>query len=394
MADNVVRRAATVLAGLVVTASVTASVAGSDHRAPTLTSPVTLSATVLTMGGLGYEDVDPELIAGLLGGRYTTETCANDPCLRGLPWPGSLSPSLNQSVQVGIVNMDTAIRNTPGPKIVIGASGSTLVVDEEMRALANDPTAPPKEELSFVVLGDANRGIFNQLRGLKLPLFEYTVPEIPVTKYDILVVAGEYDGLGDWPDRSWNLLADLNALAGTSLFQQILPEDIVSAWHLEDFGSVHRVAMDADLTKVPAKNITVSTNKLGGVTTTYLVPTPDLPLLRPLKGLGVPQPVIDTLEKVLRPIIDSAYIRNDPLDNGSSPRVVTTRTADATVPSASAIRAVGTARVVDSKPVAAKSGAKPAAAKSAAAGSAPSASNTGSSPKAGGGVGKSGRSSS
>ncbi|WP_161976512.1 PE-PPE domain-containing protein [Mycolicibacterium sp. CH28] len=402
MAERVAHRAAAVLAGVALTAAVTAAVAAPDRRVPTVAAPVTLSATVLVMGGLGYEDLDPELIKGLLGGRYTNETCANDPCLRGLSWPGSLAPSLNQSVEVGIVNMDTAIRNTPGPKIVIGASGSTLVVDEEMRALANDPTAPPKEELSFVVLGDANRGIFKQLQGMKLPLFEYTVPEIPVTKYDIVVVAGEYDGLGDWPDRSWNLLADFNALAGTSLFQQVLPKEIVDALHLEDFGSVHRVAMDADLTKVPAKNITTSTNALGGVTTTYLVPTPDLPMLRPLKGLGVPQPVIDGLEKVLRPIIDSAYVRNDPPSLGSSPRAdtpaVDAAAGTAGPPSASAVRTAGTARVSGSKSAAAKPETKALAAKPAAAGSAPTASNsnpnanTNSGSKAGGGVGRSGRS--
>ena len=70
--------------------------------------------------------------------------------------------------------------------------------------------------------------------------------------------------------------------------------------------------MFADLTKIPAANITTSVNALGGVTTTYVVPTADLPMLRPLKALGVPQETIDALETVLRPIIDSAYVRNDP----------------------------------------------------------------------------------
>jgi hypothetical protein len=274
-----------------------------------------LTTTVLAMGGLGYQTLEPELLAQVLGGAY-----ANDH-LVGLPWPGELAPfigtlTLNQSVAVGLETMDEAIRNQyradPNEDIIVaGASGSTLVVDEEMRRLANDPTAPPANKLSFGVLGDANRGVFKQLRGLTLPIFDYTVPEIPVTKYNILVVTGEYDGLGDWPDRSWNLLADLNALAGTSLLQLLLPKEIVDQFKLDAFGSVHYDAMFADLTKVPAKNITTTTNVLGGVTTTYLVPTADLPLLRPLKALGVPQDVIDTLEKVLRPIIDSAYVRND-----------------------------------------------------------------------------------
>ena len=331
MADKVARRAAALLAGLAVTASVTACVDGPDHRITTLASPVTLTTTVLAMGGLGYEDVDPDLIKRVLGGYF-----ANVDDVVGLPWPGEMAPwngtlTLGQSMAVGLVNMDAAIRSTPGPKIVIGASGTTVVVDEEMRRLANDPTAPPADELSFVVMGDANRGVFRGFQGIKIPIFDYT-PVVPVTKYDVMVVKGEYDGIGDWPDRWWNILADLNALAGTGLLQQIIPEEIVDEYALEEWGSVHYDAMFADLAKVPPKNITTSTNALGGTTTTYLIPTADLPLLRPLKKLGVPPNVINTLTKVLQPIIDSAYYRNDPVSTGTSPRppVATTDTSAAT----------------------------------------------------------------
>jgi hypothetical protein len=275
-------------------------------------APQLAAHTVMAMGGLGYEDVDPDQIKTVVGGRF-----ADADTVIGLPWPGELAPfngtlTLNQSVAVGLENMSAAIKATPGKKVVLGASGSTLVVDEMMRLLANAPSAPPADELSFVVLGDANRGAFKTLAGFKLPIFDYTVPALPVTPYDILVVTGEYDGMGDWPDRSWNLLADLNALAGASLLQQLLPEDIVDTYKLDAFGSVHYDAMFADLTEVPEENVTVEVNRLGGVTTTCIVPTNDLPLLRPLKPLGVPQETIDTLESVLRPIIDSAYIRNDP----------------------------------------------------------------------------------
>lgn len=274
-----------------------------------------LTATVLAIGGLGYETVEPELIARVAGGRF-----ANEENLVGLPWPGELAPfngtlTLNQSVEVGLATLEEAIRTTEGEKIVVGASGSTLAVNEVMRRLAKDPNGPSADEISFVVLGDADRGVFKQLTGLTLPIFDYTVPGIPVTKYDVTVVAGEYDGMGDWPDRSWNLLAVLNALAGTGLLQQIIDEPIVEQYRLEDWGSVHYDAMFADLDQVPEENVTTTVNRAGGTTTTYLVPTADLPLLRPLKNLGVQQDVIDGLEKFLRPIIDSAYIRNDAVRN-------------------------------------------------------------------------------
>ena len=295
-------------------------VAGTDSPMSPM-SPITsgaeyqLSATVLAIGGLGYETVEPDLIKRILGGRF-----ANEESLVGLPWPGQMAPfngtlTLSESVAAGLETMDAAIRTTPGKKIVAGASGSTLVVNETMRRLANDPNGPSADEISFVVLGDADRGVFKQLPGMTLPIFDYTVTGIPVTKYDVLVVAGEYDGLGDWPDRPWNLLAVLNAMAGTGLLQQVIPESIVEDFGLEGFGSVHYDAMFADLSTVPQKKITTTVNAAGGVTTTYLVPTPDLPLLRPLKTMGVHQNVIDGLEKLLRPVIDSAYIRNDPVRN-------------------------------------------------------------------------------
>lgn len=301
-----------VFGAVIVGLGLTAAVFNPSPAPATYRADPQLTTTVLAMGGLGYETLEQDVIKRVLGGRY-----ANEEALVGLPWPGELTPfngtlTLNQSVSAGLQTMDAAIRNTPGPKIVAGASGSTLVVDEEMRRLADDPTAPPADELSFVVLGDANRGVFKQLRGIKLPILDYTVPELPVTKYDVLVVTGEYDGMGDWPDRSWNLLADLNALAGTGLLQQIVPQEIVDALKLDAFGSVHYDAMFADLTQVPQKNITTTVNTLGGTTTTYVVPTPDLPLLRPLKALGVSQQAIDVMDTVLRPVIDSAYYRNDP----------------------------------------------------------------------------------
>ena len=129
------------------------------------------------------------------------------------------------------------------------------------------------------------------------------------------------------------------------MLQQTLPTQIVDALHLELYGSVHREAMDADLSLVPDKNITESKNALGGVTTTYIVPTPDLPMLRPLKGFGVPQPVIDALTSVLKPIIDSAYISNDPVNPKPAPgHIRTTVTQTVAAQSATAHKQAATPR--------------------------------------------------
>ncbi|MGI9126189.1 MAG: PE-PPE domain-containing protein, partial [Mycobacterium sp.] len=77
---------------------------------------------------------------------------------------------------------------------------------------------------------------------------------------------------------------------------------------------VRPYAQDADLSTVPAQNITTTTNGQGGTTTTYLVPTEQLPLTMPLRQLGVPSGWVDSLDDGLRPIIDAGY---KPLNCGS-----------------------------------------------------------------------------
>ena len=126
-----------------------------------LTAEFELTAWVPAIGGLGYEAVEPELTARVAGGRF-----GHKEHLIGLPWPGELAPfngtlTLNQSVAAGLESLEPATRNTPGKKI-----------------LASEPNGRSAEEISFVVLGDADPGVFKQLRGLTLPIFDYPVPGI------------------------------------------------------------------------------------------------------------------------------------------------------------------------------------------------------------------------
>lgn len=116
---------------------------------------------------------------------------------------------------------------------------------------------------------------------------------MPDSQYDIVVLKQEYDGVADFPDRPWNLLADANALAG------------IMYLHFREHDG-------ASYTGIPETGGVTTVSELGGKTTTYLLPTNDLPLTQPLRELGVPSRAVDALDSVLRPVIDAGYARNDP----------------------------------------------------------------------------------
>ena len=64
---------------------------------------------------------------------------------------------------------------------------------------------------------------------------------------------------------------------------------------------------------MPSENISTTTNSRDGTTTTYLVPTPQLPLTHPLRTV-LPDQTVDRVDEVLRPVVDAGYSRHDDPD--------------------------------------------------------------------------------
>jgi hypothetical protein len=257
----------------------------------TLSAPTLAANKALMVNGIAAGELTDIAMANILGGMFG----GRDIVRQNIPWPQQSRPvtgpdslSLTESVEQGVVNVDGELTKAlaqlgPGEKVtIVGLSGGALVVNDEMRKLASDPNAPDKSQVTFVVIADSSRVGFNRNRYDGIIGYQYRLPA--ETKYDTLAVAAEYDGFADFPDRWWNFLAVANAFAGT----------IVE----------HIPAMLTDLDTVPAENITVTTNSLGGVTTSYLIPAKRLPLVTLLPFLG-PQ------EASLKQTIDSAYARND-----------------------------------------------------------------------------------
>jgi hypothetical protein len=256
-----------------------------------LSAPTLAANKALMVNGIAAGALTDIAMANILGGMFG----GGDIVRQNVPWPQQSRPitgpdslSLTESVQQGVVNLDGELAKAlaqlgPGEKVtIVGLSAGALVVNDQMRNLASDPNAPDKSQVTFVVVADSSRVGFNRNRYDGIIGYQYRVPA--ETKYDTLAVFAEYDGFADFPDRWWNFLAVVNALAGT----------IVE----------HIPAMLTDLDTVPAENITVTTNSLGGVTTSYLIPAKRLPLV-------VLLPFLASQEASLKETIDSAYVRND-----------------------------------------------------------------------------------
>ena len=250
-------------------------------------------------GGVGLPDV---VMSQVLGGEFATYQRTS------VPWPeqavpvtGSTGDTLTESVAVGVNNLNAAINTAlteigPGEHVtVVGLSAGALVADGELALLAADPTAPPKSKLTFVVVADSSRSSFDKNRYDSTLKYQYQLP-VP-TKYDTVVLTEEYDGFADFPDRVWNIVADANAVAGVILN--------------------HVPSVFTDLSTVPKSDITVTTNSLGGVTTSYFIPDPTLPLVQLI-------PALAPYEAQLKKIVDAGYVRNDTTSAAATPAAALT----------------------------------------------------------------------
>lgn len=194
----------------------------------------------------------------------------------------------DRAVRDGVAKADIAVRDIDGPVVVIGESMGSMVASRLAQQLAASPDPPAPSRLRFVLIASPEEGVARYFRaGTFIPILNHRVTRIPPSPYPTAVVIGEYDGWADPPDRPWNLVALANALFGV----------------LYVHGPASFLIDPAD---VPAENVTVDGN-----VTTYFVPTEHLPLTRPLRDIGVPPPVVDLADRVLRPIVDAGYRRHD-----------------------------------------------------------------------------------
>jgi diacyltrehalose acyltransferase len=214
------------------------------------------------------------------------------------PGLGLDGPSVGESVTEGIGNLDAAIR-AGGPGTAIGLSEGGFVVDGEQARLANDPTAPPPDKLNFATFGDPiGRHAFGQSFlsamfpvGSVVPALDYTMPPPYESQYDTNRFVAAYDSIADFPDRPDNLFALANTLLGLA--------------------TGHTAVAFTNPSMVPPQNIRTTINSRGAKDTTIMVPEQHLPLVMPLKYVGIDEGTLNKLDAILIPRVNAGYSRND-----------------------------------------------------------------------------------
>src|SRR6202453_4878465 len=239
----------------------------------------------------------PNLTPGTVQGLFTPE---------GLyPLEGVKELTLNQSLMEGVQILNaqlvgpngdlTGLLNTPGNHVnVLGYSQSAIIASMEQQML--DPTNTPGgspffSQLNFSLIGDVsnpNGGLLPRFPGLSLPSIGVTFgTATPDNSFMTTIVTQEYDGFADFPQYPINVLSDINAFAGIAFvhgtYPTLTPQQISTEIQL--------------------------TNTVGPTTDQYfIIPTPNLPILDPLRLIPViGNPLADLVQPDLTVLVNTGY---------------------------------------------------------------------------------------
>lgn len=269
--------------------------------APVHDAPVSLASKVYTLrGGIPWP-IDTTL-DGAICDQASGNTCSD------LTYPYLWG---DMSVDWGAQSLTDTLNDVTTPTTVWGYSLGAAVATRWLTAHAHDADAPSASDLNFILTGNAKRKY-----GGSWWLYPSTTTT-PGSQYTVLDIAREYDGAADTPSDMGNIVAWANQIAGF--------------WFIHtNYGSV-------DL---------VNDEKLvwqEGNTTYVLVRTPNVPLLEPLRWVGLGF-IADFFNAPLKEIIDSAYDRDYP--NIITDPVKAQKAVD------DALHGVSAATALDAKPAA------------------------------------------
>ena len=135
-------------------------------------------------------------------------------------------------------------------------------------------------------------------------------------------IANQYDFVSDYPQFPINPVADLNAVFGLIYAHAAygdgpLPEEIPAVWPPSE-------PLSGPFADEYVLGSTEIVKQVDGDTTFYFVPTTDLPLLDPLRSLGVPEPVLNIFQPALQVIVEAGYDRSIPFGDPTPAELIPT----------------------------------------------------------------------
>jgi len=317
--------------------------------AGTVSVAVNLAATALIVPGTATPD--PAAVPGYMDNAVdyyispTTPSCAVVCTAEPVPyiaqfwpfpfegWGGLTGAKLDVSVASGVQQLTSDLVGTynPGPDdpvVIFGYSQGATVASRE-KSLLSKLSAEDQANISFVLIGNPNRpngGLFERLAPFgTVPILDATfgLPTPTDTAMSTVDVAFEYDGVADFPLYPINLLATLNAVAGFWYIHGTM---------LSPNGNNLEVLPNGLTPDELAAAIADPANqqRTAGSDTTYvLIPTPNLPLLQPLREFGtftglefITTLLIDLVQPALRVLIETGYDRTLPYSEPAPLRLI------------------------------------------------------------------------
>jgi hypothetical protein len=317
--------------------------------AGTVSVAVSLAATALIVPGTATPD--PAAVPGYMDNAVdyyiapTTPSCAVVCTAEPVPyiaqfwpfpfagWGGLSGAKFDVSVASGVQQLSSDLVGTypPGPDdpvVIFGYSQGATVASRE-KFLLSKLSAEDQANISFVLIGSPNRpngGLFERLAAFgTVPILDATfgLPTPTDTAMSTVDVAFEYDGVADFPLYPINLLATLNAVAGFWYIHGSMLSP--NGNNLDDLPNGLTPAELAAAIADPANQ-----QRTAGSDTTYvLIPTPNLPLLQPLREFGastglefITTLLIDLVQPALRVLIETGYDRTLPYSEPTPLRLI------------------------------------------------------------------------
>jgi hypothetical protein len=260
--------------------------------------------TMPTPSEFWQDTIITDYIDPATGGNYT-------PVLVPTPESGA-----STSLPVGLADLQAAMAQQPAnqPYLVEGYSQSAQIAIDEKVDLMQSGSPPP--DVTFLLLGSGNRpdgGFLERFSGLVIPGatgFDFNGAEPTDAGIPTIDIANQYDGNADFPEYPINVVADLNALLGF-IYQHAgygdgpLPEEVPAIWPPSE-------PLSGPFASEYVLGSTETVKQVDGDTTFYFIPTTDMPLLDPLRSLGVPESVLNIFQPALQVIVEAGYDRSIP----------------------------------------------------------------------------------